>query len=80
MLSKLQAAEATVMNPNVPSAQLDNEHKKLTLNDVSNLYKTFKNSSIMSNENDGSGSGGGILDKAKDLFNMYQTFKNMTKS
>jgi hypothetical protein len=73
----IQVAEH-VSDPNLESTQLeDNQNKKLTLNDVSNLYKTLKNSSIMSNEKDGAD---GILNKAKDLFNMYQTFKNMTKS
>ena len=44
----------------------------VNLNDLSSLYKSFKNSSISNGE-------GGLVDKAKDLFNMYQTFKNITK-
>ena len=44
----------------------------LNFNDISAMYKAFKNSSISTGD-------GGLMSNAKDLLNMYNTFKNITR-
>lgn len=55
----------------MPNVNEKSGESKFGLNDISSLYKSFKNTSISKGD-------GGVLDKAKDLFNIYQTFKNIT--